>query len=649
MATIQTINSWFETGDIPTQEQFQQTFSSFRHKDNLVPILEVEGLDLALQNKLGTNHTADANAHNTVLAKLDASNLNYENTEAWRLALGVGDIPDNVALVDVGEPQEVFNKEQITALYMAMADYVLGGKIRADKIESLGLTELITATETTLATFVANSGNYVFEKNDFIAIAINGNYSLYLFKGGDKSVSTNYLPTGLTNITISMVEGLQAALDGKLNKPSTDGSQFVVKTGNTFSYKKIIPSLNHLLFWDGVEFVESAVYHNPINSKLGIGTQNPSEQLHLTARARMLALVLEDTAETLPQQVTYNNRKFWGTDSTGTKRQFQTADYNAWLESLNAMTPAQSLQLAQLLNGGSGSIGDISVNLISPPIVQNQNNNIEYVLLKGVNLNLNALSSSIEILASDKTTVVATIPNNQIQNYASGTELIFYYNFFNFVEGKYFIRITSGSKTYITSIDLGVVQSVTNIDMTSITWEKLYANGVTPSNSDVTSQGSGTMNIPLLNSSTLDVYGSFKSSPIFQQGDDFYLELKINYSQQGGNSNSEPNPLRVGIGYSNSTNSLQFLSQIYAAYYKGNFNAVTVHNNNIGVIGNADVPYETTMVVIKTGNIFRTIIGNVNHVTSLSNNSDYSLFIQSNFRIVPTTVNVQITKAFKIN
>ncbi|MCU7615676.1 hypothetical protein NZ698_00580 [Chryseobacterium sp. PBS4-4] len=113
MATIQQIYSWFETGDIPTQEQFQQTFSSFIHREESITINKITGLESALNNKLGSNHSTDANAHNSVLAKLDASNLNYDNIQLWKTALGVGSIPDNVALVDNGESQDVYNKDQI--------------------------------------------------------------------------------------------------------------------------------------------------------------------------------------------------------------------------------------------------------------------------------------------------------------------------------------------------------------------------------------------------------------------------------------------------------------------------------------------------------------------------------------------------------
>ena len=113
MADLPTILSWFETGDIPTQEQFQQTFSSFRHKDVNIAINNITGLDNALNGKLSSNHTADVNAHNSVLAKLDASNLNDSNKQSWKTALGVSALPDNMALVDDGYLPNVYNKGQI--------------------------------------------------------------------------------------------------------------------------------------------------------------------------------------------------------------------------------------------------------------------------------------------------------------------------------------------------------------------------------------------------------------------------------------------------------------------------------------------------------------------------------------------------------
>ena len=85
---INTIYSWFETGDFPTQAQFQASWSSFWHKDETIPMTTIDGLS----NQFGkyvlvstfNSHLNDENAHSTYLAKKDASNLTEENTNEWK-------------------------------------------------------------------------------------------------------------------------------------------------------------------------------------------------------------------------------------------------------------------------------------------------------------------------------------------------------------------------------------------------------------------------------------------------------------------------------------------------------------------------------------------------------------------------------------
>jgi len=165
MANLETILSWFQTGDNPTEEEFRQTFSSFRHNDTKIPIKDVDGLESSLNNKLNVN------------------------------------------------------------------DYVKDGKIRADKIEALGLTDLIESNESNISEFITNFYKYEFQQNDFIAVPDEkGNFSLYLFKGGEKNNKNNYLPTGISNVTIGMVQGLQSELDKKIDLPVTDGNFYIKKS-----------------------------------------------------------------------------------------------------------------------------------------------------------------------------------------------------------------------------------------------------------------------------------------------------------------------------------------------------------------------------------------------------------------------------------
>ena len=65
--TLNTIKNWFKTGLKPSQQQFWDTWDSFRHKFEKVPVKDIEGIDELLLSKADKtildNHLADKNAH----------------------------------------------------------------------------------------------------------------------------------------------------------------------------------------------------------------------------------------------------------------------------------------------------------------------------------------------------------------------------------------------------------------------------------------------------------------------------------------------------------------------------------------------------------------------------------------------------------
>lgn len=68
------IFSWFETGDFPTEQQFQATWTSFWHKSEDIPMNQIIGLNDALNSYVlkstFNSHLNDPNAHNGVLIPL---------------------------------------------------------------------------------------------------------------------------------------------------------------------------------------------------------------------------------------------------------------------------------------------------------------------------------------------------------------------------------------------------------------------------------------------------------------------------------------------------------------------------------------------------------------------------------------------------
>ena len=109
MADINTILSWFQTGDFPTEAQFRETFLSFMMKGDSLSVAKVEGLTEILQQTLPSEQfnsyqLAMANIIEE-LAQKDGSNI---NVEAWKTTLGISDI----ATVDGDAEGNVYLKTQ---------------------------------------------------------------------------------------------------------------------------------------------------------------------------------------------------------------------------------------------------------------------------------------------------------------------------------------------------------------------------------------------------------------------------------------------------------------------------------------------------------------------------------------------------------
>ena len=78
-------------------------------------------------------------------------------------------------------------------------------------------------------------------------------------------------------------------------------------------------------------------------------------------------------------------------------------------------------------------------------------------------MNLPPTSFEVAIMNEAGTSVLAIVPNSQVQLYTNGTDLIFYYNFFTLGLGKYKIRLWNGVAYYITNSKLTITDTITNI------------------------------------------------------------------------------------------------------------------------------------------------------------------------------------------
>ena len=88
MATpLNDILQWFLQGKKPTQSNFNDTFRSFWHKDEIIPANKVEGFDLSqmVEKSQFTAHLADQQAHAVLLTSKEnignkQNNLAPDNT-----------------------------------------------------------------------------------------------------------------------------------------------------------------------------------------------------------------------------------------------------------------------------------------------------------------------------------------------------------------------------------------------------------------------------------------------------------------------------------------------------------------------------------------------------------------------------------------
>ena len=104
------LQNWFVTGAKPTQEQFWAWQESYWHKSESIPTEKILGLSEVLANKADVEMLQHK-------ANLDSSNLTNEHVLAWKKALGVGELPTNIATIDEGNKQgNTYTKTKVNEL-----------------------------------------------------------------------------------------------------------------------------------------------------------------------------------------------------------------------------------------------------------------------------------------------------------------------------------------------------------------------------------------------------------------------------------------------------------------------------------------------------------------------------------------------------
>lgn len=93
MTNLNTIKNWFKTGLYPTQQQFSDTWDSFWHKDEVIPVGKIENLDTRFNEKADedafNSHITDLSAH----GKHGRFSIADEGQAIINIPHGIGAIP----------------------------------------------------------------------------------------------------------------------------------------------------------------------------------------------------------------------------------------------------------------------------------------------------------------------------------------------------------------------------------------------------------------------------------------------------------------------------------------------------------------------------------------------------------------------------
>lgn len=213
ITALNNIKNWFKTGLIPTQAQFWDTWDSFRHKSEKVPVADVEGIDMILDTKADQAdfeyHLTDPNAHNDKFnSKLDSSEF-YDHTvdqDAHRDLFNLKEDKSEKGTANGYAPLNEFTKIAVEYLNI-VNDVVTGGatsilsaeqgKILQNRIDAINL--ILTSDNINLDT--------IQELVDAIESVQN-----YL-----NSILVNDLTTGGTTkaLTAEMGKSLKALIDAQ--------------------------------------------------------------------------------------------------------------------------------------------------------------------------------------------------------------------------------------------------------------------------------------------------------------------------------------------------------------------------------------------------------------------------------------------------
>ena len=364
------------------------------------------------------------------------------------------------------------------------------------------------------------------------------------------------------SFAVSNIQGLQTALDGKLNKGTYTGTAQDLKnsidgklnkpttTSTTTSYPYVVGEDGN---GNSARLPAGDLGKNFFNSDLS----NTTARNHtMNAGVTVNTLGNPHTLSGLPNKNTdiTNFRKVRVQNTSGLDSVVDSK--NLLTDGLTSMTDAEkdAWRLAQRKTGENYSTGQPRVDLISPPLIETAKNYIQYVSIIGSNLfinnsisnnsivtlqrfkdvnNIELITPDPEINITNKVTVIQSLPN------------IFYIaeNFSNYSEGYYRIKITNNGLTNIINDSINLLIK-SNFVSESFNNFSIDSNTTNP---NISYNINGNNSIEIV-SSNASQFGAVKLNKLLDINPNVGLYLKGVFSIRGVANGGMTQLVKVGFG-----------------------------------------------------------------------------------------------------
>ncbi|MEM0575149.1 hypothetical protein [Flavobacterium polysaccharolyticum] len=281
LQTLNTIKDWFKTGLKPSQTQFWDTWDSFRHKNDKVPVAEVEGLDEIIDSKADKmildNHLTDDAAHADLFNdKEDKTQKGAPDgyaplDEFTKLAAQYLNIVNDLV---TGGAESLLSAEQGKVLQMQVN--AINNLLTSDNVNLDSLQELVDAVETVQASLSTILVNDLTTGGMTKALTAEMGKTLKSIIDSKASIAHSH--------TISEVTGLQSAINAKISKTE---SEFYVVGYSDIGEIRIVVSSNssnlviesYVLDESFIESVEFTTGFEPYDGKRYSITNKSGKQL----------------------------------------------------------------------------------------------------------------------------------------------------------------------------------------------------------------------------------------------------------------------------------------------------------------------------------------------------------------------------------